>query len=68
MITVTKKCKISKRELRLGIPIEMEHTTSRRKAKHIASQHLCEFKNYYSVGLIPMERKLKLQLKKRRSK
>lgn len=59
MIKVTKKCKISKRELKLGIPIEMEHTTSRRKAKHIASQHICEFPRYYSLGLIPMEKRLK---------
>jgi len=54
-----KGCKINKRELRLGIPIEMEHTNSKIIAKKIASQHLCEFKNYYSKGLIPMEKKLK---------
>lgn len=60
MIRITKKCKISKRELKLGTPIEMEHTTSRRKARHIAMQHICEFPKYYSRGLIPMERKLKL--------
>ena len=59
MIKITKKCNISKKELKLGIPIELEHTTSKRKAKHIASQHLCEFPNYYSKGLLPMERKLK---------
>jgi hypothetical protein len=67
MIKVTKKCKISKKELRLGTPVEMEHTTSRAKARHIAMQHLCEFPNYYSVGLIPMERRLK-QLNKRKAK
>lgn len=56
----TKGCKINQKELKLGIPIEMEHTTSRAVAKRIASQHLCEFKNkpYYSE-LIKMERKLK---------
>ena len=59
MIKVTKKCKISKKELKLGTPIEMEHTTSKKKAKYIAAQHLCEFPNYYSVGLIPMEKRLK---------
>jgi len=59
MIKVTKACKISKKELKLGIPIEMEHTTSRKKAAYIASQHLCEFANYYSAGLIPMEKRLK---------
>jgi len=53
--------KFSRRELKLGIPIEMEHTTSKRKAKIIAKQHLCEFPQYYSKGLIPMERKLKRQ-------
>jgi hypothetical protein len=59
MIRVTNKCKISKKEVRLGIPIELEHTTSRKKARYIAMQHLCEFPNYYSAGLLPMERKLK---------
>ena len=64
MIKVTKACKLSKKELKLGIPIELEHTKSRKKAKYIASQHLCEFPNYYSKGLIPMERKLKRLNKK----
>jgi hypothetical protein len=59
MIKVIKACNISKKELRLGIPVEFEHTKSRKVAKRIASQHLCEFPNYYSKGLIPMERKLK---------
>jgi hypothetical protein len=56
-----RKCKkkFSKRELQLGIPVELEHTKSRKKAKKIAMQHLCEFSNYYSKGLIPMERRLK---------
>jgi len=54
-----KGCKINKKELKLGIPIEMEHTNNREIAKRIASQHLCEFKNYYSKGLIPMEKRLK---------
>ena len=59
MIKVDKNCKISKKELALGIPIEMEHTTSKSRAEKIAKQHLCEFPNYYSKGLIPMERRLK---------
>jgi hypothetical protein len=67
MIKVTKKCKIKKRELLLGIPIELEHTNSRKKARHIAMQHLCEFPNYYSKGLIPMEAMLK-KLNRRRRK
>jgi len=66
MIKVTKKCKISKKELKLGYPIELEHTTSKRKAKYIASQHLCEFPNYYSTGLIPMEKRLEKLRKKRK--
>ena len=60
MINITKKCKFSKREVRLGVPIEMEHTTSRKKAEIIAKQHLCEFPKYYSKGLIPMEKRLKM--------
>jgi len=59
MIKVTKKCNLLKSELKLGIPIEMEHTTNKKVAKRISSQHLCEFRNYYSAGLIPMEKKLK---------
>jgi len=59
VIRVTKKCKILKSELKLGIPIEMEHTSSRKRAAHIAAQHLCEMSKYYSKGLIPMERRLR---------
>lgn len=59
MIKITKSCKISPKELKLGVPIEMEHTRSKRVAIRIAKQHLCEFPNYYSKGLIPMERRLK---------
>ena len=60
-----KGCHISKKELKLGIPVEMEHTNSKRVAKRIASQHICEFKNYYSKGVIPMEARLKkLMMKK----
>jgi len=51
-------CKFSKKELRLGAPIEMEHTKSRKTAMRIAKQHLCEFPHYYSKGLIPMEKRL----------
>jgi len=55
----TKGCKVNKRELKLGIPIEYEHTASKRVATRIATQHICEFPNYYSKGLIPLEKKLK---------
>lgn len=59
----TKNCFIDKRELKLGIPIEYEYTKSKRVATRIAKQHICEFPNYYSKGLLPMERKLLRQLK-----
>ena len=59
MIKVTGKCRIIPKELKLGTKVEMEHTSNVNKAKYIAKQHLCEFPNYYSKGLIPMERKLK---------
>ena len=55
-----KNCKFNKRELKIGRKIEMEHTKSNKIALKITKQHLCEFPNYYSKGLIPMERKLKL--------
>ena len=58
MIKITGKCIINPKEVKLGIPIELEHTTSRKRARHIALQHLCEFPDYYSKGLIPMEKKL----------
>ena len=54
-----KSCKINPKELKLGIPIEMEHTKSKRVATRIAKDHLCEFSNYYSKGILPMEKKLK---------
>lgn len=60
-----KGCKIPKRELRIGQKIEMEHTNNPLVARRIASQHLCEFKNYYTKGLIPLERRLKQQMKRR---
>ena len=52
------KCNYSK-EMRIGAKIELEHTKSKRLARKIASDHLAEFKCYYSRGLLPMERKLK---------
>ena len=59
----TKGIKVNKKELALGIPIEFEHTTSKRIATRIAKQHIIEFPHYYSKGLIPMERKLRRRLK-----
>jgi len=60
----TKGIKVNKKELALGIPIEFEHTNSKKTATRIATQHIVEFPNYYSKGLIPMERKLRRRLKK----
>lgn len=57
--------KFSRKELKIGTRIEMEHTNSRKRARNIAKDHLREFPNYYSVGLIPMERKLKKMLRKK---
>lgn len=59
VIKVTKKCKFDPAEIKIGQKIEMEHTNNKKKALKIAEQHLCEFPNYYSKGLIPMEKKLK---------
>jgi len=59
-----KGIKVNKKELALGIPIEFEHTNSKKIATMIAKQHIIEFPNYYSKGLIPMEKKLKRRLKK----
>jgi hypothetical protein len=58
--------RVKRRELKLGIPVEMEHTTSRKRAEHIARQHLIEFPNYYSKGLIPMERRLKRIMRRKK--
>jgi len=58
MIKITKGCKFNKKELMIGSKIELEHTKSKSKAKKIAQQHLCKFPNYYTKGLLPMEKKL----------
>lgn len=54
-----KDCKFNKKELKIGSKIELEHTSSKARATKIAKQHLCEFPNYYTKGLVPMERRLK---------
>jgi len=59
MIRITKACKFNNKELKIGSKLELEHTTSKRVATKIAKQHLCEHPNYYSKGLIPMEKLLK---------
>jgi len=59
MITKINWKSINKKELKIGIKVELEHTKSRARAKKIAAQHLTEFGNYYTKGLLPMEKKLK---------
>ncbi len=52
--------------MKIGTKIEMEHTKSKRIAEKITKDHLREFPNYYTKGLIPMERKFKRLSKKKR--
>lgn len=60
-----RKCKtrFNPRLLKIGTTIELEHTTSRKKAEKIARQHMCELGASYYPALIKMESSLK---KKRR--
>jgi len=51
--------RITKKELKIGTRVELEHTKSLKRAKKIAMDHLKEYPCYYTKGLIPMERKLK---------
>ena len=54
------KCKIDKKQLNMGIKIEMEHTDNPKVAKKIATDHLKEFCNKpYYTELKKMEKKLK---------
>jgi len=54
------RCKINKQQLKIGTKIEMEHTTNKKVARKIATDHLREFcgKPYYTE-LIKLEGKLK---------
>lgn len=68
MVIKTKSDKAyDKRQLRMGTKVEMEHTTSRRKAKHIAKQHLEEIPKYYTY-LNQLEKKHMKKPKKIKSK
>ena len=49
---------INNKELEIGTKIEMEHTNSRVVAMKIAIDHLREFPNYYTKGLLKMEKRL----------
>jgi hypothetical protein len=53
--------KFDPRDLKVGIRIEMEHTSDPNVAKQIAKAHLSEFPHYYTSpkGLLNMEKKLK---------
>lgn len=59
------KPKITNWGWKVGTKIEMEHTTSKRKARKIAGAHLNEFGDAYYKALIPMEAKLKRQLRRK---
>lgn len=52
---------VKKSDLQRGIKVELEHTTSKKKAKHIALQHLVEFRKYYDikVGVPALEKRLR---------
>jgi len=58
MIDLRKCGKPNKKQLRMGISVELEHTRSRKVAERIASQHLCEYKDYYTA-LRKMESELR---------
>ena len=64
------KCNLNK-EIKIGKKIEMEHASlfpkkiQKKMAEKIASQHIKEFPCYYSKGLIPLEKKLKLNRRKK---
>jgi hypothetical protein len=56
----TTGCKFDKKQLQMGIKVELEHTTNPKVAERIAKQHLCEFKNKpYYTALSQMEKRLK---------
>ena len=57
--------RFNKRQLRMGVKIEKEHTNNPRIAKQIAKAHLKEFPSYYTA-LTKMEIRLKKKRKKHR--
>lgn len=57
MKTKCDKSKINKVQLSMGTKVEMEHTNSKRVARKIATDHLCEFPTYYTE-LKKLEKKL----------
>jgi hypothetical protein len=59
------KSKITAWGWKVGTKIEMEHTSSKVKARKIAGDHLKEFGNNYYVELIKMEKKLAKQQRRK---
>lgn len=55
---------LRKRQLDLGEIIEQEHYKDKKKARHVASQHLPEVPNYYDK-LIPAEKQWIKEWKKK---
>ena len=53
-----QKTKISPTQIRIGTNHELEHTTSKTKAKNIALDHLREHPKYYTY-LNQMEKQMK---------
>lgn len=60
-----KPSMFNKKQLKLGIKHELEHTRSRRLAKEIAMDHLAEDPKYYT-HLEKMEKRYKKRKRKRR--
>jgi len=54
-----------KAQLRAGVRVELEHTSSRRLAKEIAKHHLQEIPDYYT-RLMRMENRYRIQERARR--
>jgi hypothetical protein len=65
-ITAPKETRrpLDKKQIAIGTKVEMEHTSNPTVAREIAIQHLREYPDYYS-HLIPMERKLKAEWKRK---
>ena len=57
----------NKKQLELGIKIEMEHTDDVKVATSIAKDHLSEFSDYYT-RLVKMEEKAEKEKNKKNSK
>lgn len=49
---------VSKKQLKMGISHELEHTNNRKRAKQIALDHLAEYPKYYT-GLNKAEKTMK---------